>query len=171
MTTTNDVVADEIVSKLRTEWGVAEQNPIEHHMGLGIQRDTSRVRISAKKRIELLLDTFGMRDCNSCRLPHDPSAELSSAKQDEELISASDQKLHSHAVSLARFVTDKVIYEIGHITSVLARSLPSSTSRHCAALKRLLRYLAGRTDAHIYFKCASGSALIAFCHSDLGCAS
>ncbi len=166
LTSASSALLDKLIAKLEREWKVVEQCPVRQHMVIAIQRDASGVHISAPKHIMQLLDTFGILGANPCKLPHDPNADMSAPKTDEPKLAEPEKPLYGHAIGVARFLADTVLCDIAYITSVLARALENSTSRHYAALKRLQRYFAGRTDAEIYYKSEACPALAAYSDSD-----
>lgn len=152
--------------KLKQKWQVTEQVPIDQHMGVAISRNTTGISLSVEKYIEELALILGLTTANSTKLPHDPRADLSSRKPDEEKLEPELARKYQKEIGVARFIVDTVCYEIAYITSVLAQSTHDPAPRHYAALKRLTRYLIGNKKSGLKYVYGSDCSIKAFSDSD-----
>jgi hypothetical protein len=76
---------------------------------------------------------------------------MSARKDDEPRQTAENIKELQHAVGPARFITDTVGYQIASAASALAKHIADPSVRHWMALKKILRFLAGKRDMNFRY--------------------
>lgn len=125
-------------------------------LGIHIEyRDNGSVAIHQKSYIKRLLERFNA-PTNPVGTPLDPKQPLTEAPE-AELLPAVEAGEYRAAVGGLIYLMICTRIDLAFPLSRLSKYVSKPGIKHAAALKRLLRYLAGTQDLGITFKRASGS--------------
>lgn len=134
------------------------------HVGLKLERLKDRsLKLSNPKGIQELLNQNGMTSCRPNTTPVRTNADLSATHPPEMPM---PQKPYQKLIGSLRFIADTTHPTITWVTGVLGRHAAMPSHRHIDATKHTLRYLKGKLDAGLVFRCAQNRNMQLMTYSD-----
>jgi hypothetical protein len=160
---------DKVRKQLERTWNITRQ-PLTpgtsvKHLGMKITRDTNGdITISNPALHTNLLAANGLNDCNSSPTPHIDGRDASKTT-DADILTG--KTAYQSTIGSSRFLADTTHPQLAFIIGSLGHHAHNPSTRHDAALKRVLRYLKGVQDGGMRFPQANGQmALEAYSDSD-----
>jgi hypothetical protein len=120
------------------------------YLGMDIERSARGIKLSLRSYIDKVLKKFGMDSAKPqatpCAKRPEPRAEH------EEQVSVADMR---EAIGTLLYLARMARPDIACVIGQLARFQTDPGREHMVAIKRVLRYLKGTRDAHLFFPAAS----------------
>ena len=157
--------------RLTQQYDMEDMGEATFILGIDIRREraTRSISISQSAYLNTLLKRHGMADCNATSTPMEATAahELMSAADGYEA-SPSLTRDYQSIIGGLMFAAICTRPDIAFAVNRLSRYCSNPTDAHCAAVKRILRYLKGTIDSRITY---TGSTelhplLIGYCDAD-----
>ena len=137
---------------------------LSYYLGIEVKQEQSGIALSQGNYARKILEKGGMLDCNPCLVPMDPKLKLS---KDSSAPSVNSTDYRSLVGSLRYLVHTRpdLAFSVGYVS----RFMEEPHEDHYAAVKHILRYIAGTCDWGIFYpKKNDGCAVIrGFSDSDL----
>lgn len=166
MSSKSGILLDYLESQLSQHWDIERHNELTQHMGLANKQSKANIEISVTKHCDQLISLLKLEDANAVQIPHQPDADLTKIKPDEDGLNDSNKLLFQQGIGTARFLADTVFYEISYIVAKLAQSQMAPTKRHMQSLKHMVRYVKGQRLRCLSYKHDGSDKLSAFSDSD-----
>ena len=157
--------------RLTQQYDMEDMGEATFILGIDIRREraTRSISISQSAYLNTLLKRHGMADCNATSTPMEATAahELMSAADGYEA-SPSLTRDYQSIIGGLMFAAICTRPDIAFAVNRISRYCSNPTDAHCAAVKRILRYLKGTIDSRITY---TGSTelhplLIGYCDAD-----
>jgi len=137
------------INVLKTEFKVNDRGELNWLLGIQITFTDDGMTLSQTTFIHKILNRFLMQDCKPVSMPIDSNHQLKAIEDEDE---HTDATAYQQIIgSLMYFVTGTrpdLAYTITHLSQF--NSSPSS--KHLMAAKRVLRYLQGTTNRHLFYR-------------------
>lgn len=137
---------------LASKFKMTDIGPCNYYLGISIQRDRMKRRISLNQRayLEKILREFGMSDCKPVNTPVLPTG-LEPAPTDYK---APEDTRHQYArmVGSLMYAMLGTRPDITYAVSLCSRFMANPTIAHFTAAKRVLRYLKGTLDLNLVYE-------------------
>lgn len=119
---------------------------LSYYLGMEVKQGKEGITVSQGAYAAKILDKAGMRDCNPCQTPMDARLKLS--KEGGECVE--ETQFRSIIGSLRYLVNTRpdLSYSVGYVS----RFMEKPTSEHWAAMKHILRYVAGSLNIGLKFR-------------------
>ena len=152
---------------------ISNLGEVHHLLGIKITRDRDKrtIALSQERYILDLLRRYGYENLNPVRTPLDTSVRLSKNMPLATTASGKDQQKYRdfpyqsivgslmHAAVMTR-------PGIAHAVQQVAQFMSEWQPAHCAAVKRILRYLRGTANYQLSFGTTSDPKVTAYCDAD-----
>jgi len=139
---------EQTINVLKTEFKVNDMGELNWLLGIQITFTHNGITLSQTTFIDKILNRFSMQDCKPISTPIDPNHRLMAIEVDEQ---STDTTAYQQIIgSLMYLVTETrpdLAYTITHLSQF--NSSPSIT--HLTAAKRVLRYLQGTNNRHLFY--------------------
>jgi hypothetical protein len=119
---------------------------LHYYLGIEVRQSSQGISLSQKAYAEKIVERCGLRDCNPNATPMEPRLKLS--KQSSE--SAVDKTLFRSLVGSLRYLVN-TRPDISFVVGYVSRFLEEPCEDHMAAVKRIVRYVAGTCDWGLWF--------------------
>ena len=148
----NRTFLDWVKGQIGARFGIADLGPVTKYLGIQFERDrkTRELWMHQREYISFLLDEHGLSECNPVSLPMDPVFPFG---RDADTVPHIDnlqseyRKLVGELLYLAMYTRPDIALAVMR----LAQHNSAPESRHYAAAKRVLRYLAGSIDLCVHY--------------------
>jgi hypothetical protein len=138
---------------------------LSYYLGLEVKQMEEGITMGQSAYAIKLVDRSGMSGCNSCAAPLEPRLKLSK-KSDTPLVNATEYR--SLVGSLRYLVNTRP--DIAYAVGFVGRFLEQPHEEHIAAVKHILRYVAGTLGHGLFYRRkqegGDGGCLIGFSDSD-----
>lgn len=136
---------------------------LRYYLGIEVKQGPNGISLSQGAYAEKILERSGMAECNSCQVPMEPRLKLS--KQSTEALV--DATAYRSIVGSLRYLVNTrpdIAFTVGYVS----RFLEEPHEDHLAAVKHILRYLAGTKNSGLWFgrRTEKKTKLIGFSDSD-----
>jgi len=139
---------EQTINVLKTEFKVNDMGEIIWFRGIQITFTDDGIISSQRTLIDKILNRFSMRDCKPVSTPIYSNYELKAIEDEDERTDATaSQQILGSLIYLVTGTRPDLLYTITHLFQF--NSSPS-TKRQTAA-KRVLRYLQGTKDKHLFY--------------------
>src|SRR6266852_5279991 len=145
---------EDIKRDIRTEWETTDLGEPSKIVGIEISMSPGKVIISQKQSIQRILEKHGLADANSALMPLDPGTKILPNPDGNE---GNWSNFYAQLIGELQFVANSTRPDIAYAVNRLASYTANPSMQHVAALKRVLRYLAGTRDLEITYKHAPES--------------
>uniref|UniRef100_A0ACD5WTY3 Uncharacterized protein n=1 Tax=Avena sativa TaxID=4498 RepID=A0ACD5WTY3_AVESA len=157
---------DDELTKFKREmtekFSMSDLGLLSFYLGIEVKQQKEGITISQAAYAEKLLHRAGMADCNSAATPMEPRLKLSKASKQEP----TDATLYRSLVGGLRYLCHTrpdICFAVGYIS----RFMESPTAEHLAAVKHLLRYIAGTRSFGCRYTSTGNLRLDGFSDADL----
>jgi len=142
---------------------MSDLGPLSFYLSIEVKQDTDGITLGQSAYAARILDKAGMAGCNPVHVPMEPRFKLSK----ESSAPAVDATEYHSIVGSPRYLVNTrpdLAYSVGYVS----RFMEKPTTEHLAAVKRILRYIAGTLNYGCRYVNGIGMArLIGFSDSDM----
>lgn len=149
----NDVEKSKLKKHLMSKFSVKDLGEAKFFLGLNIEKNDGKVKVSQKTFILDLLKRFNMLDANPVSTPMECNVRLGLSKNEEENQSNSDVPYQSLIGSLM-YLAVNTRPDIAYAISYLSQFNTCFNTSHWIAAKRVLRYLKGTINYSLTYECS-----------------
>ncbi|XP_020415542.1 uncharacterized protein LOC109948051 [Prunus persica] len=146
LTGNNSVLIQQTITALSREFDMKDLGQLTYFLGLQVQYTSTGIHVNQSKYAADLLLKAGMTQCKPCSTPCLPTAKL--LKFDGTPLS--DPTVYRSLVGGLQYLTFSRP-DIAFAVNTLCQFMHTPTDSHFAAVKRVLRYLAGTLTHGIHF--------------------
>jgi hypothetical protein len=114
---------------------------LHYYLGIEVRQDTHGISLSQKAYAGKIVEKCGLQDCNPSGTPMEPRLKLS--KQSSELVV--DNTLFRSLVGSLKYLVN-TRPDISFVVGYVSWFLEEPCEDHMAAVKRIVRYMAGTCD-------------------------
>jgi hypothetical protein len=137
---------------------------LTYYLGIEVKQDAGGITLSQESYAKKILEKAGMEDCNPCEVPMQAKLKMSK-ESDTPLVDATE--FRSLVGSLRYLVNTRpdLAFSVGYVS----RFMEEPHEEHLAAVKHILRYIAGTSNLGLKYERKKGelSVLLGYSDSDL----
>jgi len=156
---------EQTINVMKTEFKVNDMGELNWLLGIPITFTDNGITLSQTTFINKILNRFSMQDFKPVSTPIDTNHRLKATEVDQQ---CTDRTAYQQIIgSLMYLVTGTrpdLVYIITHLSQF--NSSPSIT--HLTAAKRVLRYLQGMKDRHLFYPCNNQLKMTAYTDASYG---
>jgi hypothetical protein len=157
---------NQLKKDLWAEFEMKDLGELKYFLGIKVTRNRQarQITIDQSTYIRMVLERFGMQDCNPAYTPMATGVKLEQAAVEDILV---DERQYQSIVGSLMYAMLCTRPDLAYAISQLSQFNAKPTSKHEAAAKRVLRYLKGTTDLGItYEKDKNGLSLEGYSDAD-----
>jgi len=138
---------------LNGRFSMKDLGPVKWYLGIAIERNRSErtIKLSQKAYLEKVLSRFGMLHCNADEVPMAVGQKLQRASSDYEA-EREFTRTYQEAIGSLMYLMLCTRPDIAYAISNLSKFSANPTGEHWKAVKKVLRYLKGTSDAKLVFR-------------------
>jgi hypothetical protein len=165
ITGANSAVVEAFKEEMRQAFRMSDLGLLSFYLGIEVKQGSKSITLGQAAYARKLLGKAGMENCNSCSTPMEVRLQLSNKSTSEEV----DATMYRSLVGSLRYLVHTrpdISYAVGYVS----RFMEKPRQEHLAAVKHLLRYIAGTIEyGLVYPKFTKGdNRLVGYSDSDLG---
>jgi hypothetical protein len=165
ITGSNPAIIEAFKEEMRQTFRMSDLGLLSFYLGIEVKQGQQCITLGQAAYARKLLEKAGMENCNSCSTPMEVRLRLSARGTSEEV----DATMYRSLVGSLRYLVHTrpdISFAVGYVS----RFMEKPRQEHLAAVKHLLRYIAGTVDyGLVYPKFTKGNnRLIGYSDSDLG---
>jgi hypothetical protein len=165
ITGSNPAIIEAFKEEMRQTFRMSDLGLLSFYLGIEVKQGQQCITLGQAAYARKLLEKAGMENCNSCSTPMEVRLRLSARGTSEEV----DATMYRSLVGSLRYLVHTrpdISFAVGYVS----RFMEKPRHEHLAAVKHLLRYIAGTVDyGLVYPKFTKGNnRLIGYSDSDLG---
>lgn len=148
--------------EMMDRFSMSDLGLLHFYLGIEVQQSASAITLSQGAYAGKLLERAGMANCNPAQVPMEPRLKLS--KQSKA--PATDGTFYRSVVGCLRYLVHTcpdITFAVGYVS----RFMETPTTDHLAAVKHLLRYIAGTVNFGCKYTAGGEEKLIGFSDSDM----
>uniref|UniRef100_A0ACD6AP94 Uncharacterized protein n=1 Tax=Avena sativa TaxID=4498 RepID=A0ACD6AP94_AVESA len=147
--------------EMKRLFSMSDLGLLRYYLGLEVKQELGLTTITQAAYASKLLDKAGMAGCNAAHTPMEARCQLS---KDSKETPVDATFYHSVIGSLRYLVHTRP--DIAFAVGFLSRFMEAPAGDHLAAVKHLLRYIAGTLNHGCVYRRSDGDTLIGFSDSD-----
>jgi len=156
---------EQTINVLKTEFKVNDMGELNWLLGIQITFTDDGITLSQTTFIDKILNRFLMQDCKPGSTPIDSNHQLKAIEDDDERTDATAyQQIIGSLMYLVTGTRPDLAYTITHLSQF--NSSPSA--KHLVAAKRVLRYLQGTKDKHLFYPLNNQLKMTAYTDASYG---
>ena len=163
ITGTGDEEVEAFKAQMKQTFDISDLGLLSFYLGVEVHQDATGISLRQTHYAKRILELGGMDGCNPAHTPMEERLRLSRNNTAAEV----DPTHYRHLIGSLRYLVHtrpEPAFAIGYVS----RFMEWPTVEHQAAVKRILRYIAGTLDFGLHFTKAPGSAcFIGYTDSDL----
>jgi transposase InsO family protein len=132
---------DHFKQQMTKLFSMSDLGKLSFYLGIEVAQERDRIMLCQAAYAKRLLERTGMTDCNPCTTPMEARLKLSKQGAGDSV----DLTLYRSVIGGLRYLTHTrpdITFAVGY----LSRFMEAPTTEHYAAVKHLLRYIAGTLD-------------------------
>jgi hypothetical protein len=142
---------------------MSDLGPLSFYLGIEVKQSSEEISLNQSAYAAKILDKAGLIGCNPVHIPMEPRFKLSK----NSVAPVTDATEYRSLVGCLRYLVNTrpdIEYAVGYVS----RFMEKPTTEHLAAVKRVLRYVAGTINYGCMYTKQSGMlALVGYCDSDM----
>jgi hypothetical protein len=150
--------------QMQGQFKMSDLGLLSFYLGIEVQQRQNGICISQAGYARKVLERAGMGSCNPCHTPMEPRLRLSKISSAAPV----DATEYRGIVGSLRYLVHTrpdIAFAVGYVS----RFMEAPTTEHLAAVKRIIRYVAGTIDYGCCYKRGSAEAkLLGFSDADMG---
>lgn len=154
-------VVDEFKQGMKNLFEMTDLGLLKYFLGLEVHQCENEVFLGQEKYAKILLDMFGMINCNSEETPMNTSQKLSSDDGANKVNAAKYRSVIGGLIYLTHARPD-LVYVVG----VVARFMYSPSKLHLGVARRIMRYIAGALSFGMWYEKGAKIELVGYTDSD-----
>jgi hypothetical protein len=134
---------------------------LHYYLGIEVKQQAEGIYLSQKNYAVKILEKAGMADCNPCKIPMQPRLKLSK----ESTSPVVDATMYRSLVGSLRYLINThpdLSFAVGYVS----RFMEEPHEEHLAAVKHILRYIAGTCGVGLFYTRKNGVQPILEGYSD-----
>jgi len=139
---------EQIINVLKTEFKVNDMGELNWLLGIQITFTDDGITLSQTTFIDKILNRFSMQDCKLVSTPLDPNHRLKAIEVDEQ---STDTTAYQQIIGSLIYQVTGTRPDLGYTITHLSQFNSSPSITHLTADKRVLRYLQGTKDRHLFY--------------------
>jgi hypothetical protein len=127
-------------AEMKAKFKMSDLGLLSFYLGIEVKQEKDKITLSQSAYTAKILTAGGMQGCNPCTVPMEPRFKLSKVSS----APAADASLYRSIVGSLLYLTHTrpdISFAVGYVSRFM--EAPTTTTEHFAAVKRILRYLAG----------------------------
>jgi len=150
--------------EMQAQFKMSDLGLLSFYLGIEVTQRRDGISLSQAAYARKVLDKAGMGDCNPCHTPMEPRLKLSKIS-DAPPVDATEYRGIVGSLRYLVHTRPDIAFAVGYVS----RFMEAPTTEHLAAVKRILRYVAGTIDYGCCYKRAGAEAkLLGFSDADMG---
>jgi hypothetical protein len=133
--------------QMKTKFSMSDLGLLSFYLGIEVHQGTEEITIKHTTYAAKLVERAGLSECNPVPVPMEPRLKLSKESQNPSV----DASLYRSMVGSLRYLVHTrpdISFAVGYIS----RFMENPTTEHWAAVKHLLRYVAGTLNFGCQYK-------------------
>lgn len=136
---------------------------LSYYLGIEVTQSDGQITLCQRRYAEKILETAGMSNCNSCRVPME--CRLKVKKHDDT--GEADKTLYRSVIGSLRYLVN-TRPDLALAVGVASRFMENPTQIHWGLIKQILRYVQGTLSFGCSFRKGEGDpVLVGYSDSDL----
>jgi len=147
ITGSNPKEIERFKAEMKAKFKMSDLGLLSFYLGIEVKQEKDKITLSQSAYAAKILTAGGMQGCNPCIVPMEPRFKLSKVSS----APAADATLYRSIVGSLRYLTHTrpdISFAVGYVS----RFMEAPTAEHLAAVKRILRYLAGTLSYGLQYK-------------------
>jgi hypothetical protein len=147
--------------EMKSLFSMSDLGALRYYLGLEVRQGQGRTSVSQGAYASKLLERAGMADCNSTRTPMEARCQLSKDSKEAPV----DTTFYRSIIGSLRYLVN-TRPDIAFAVGFLSRFMEAPAADHLAAVKHLLRYVAGTLNFGCVYRRGDHETLVGFTNSD-----
>ena len=150
-------------AEMKKMFSMSDLGLLSYYLGLEVQQTEVGIRIGQAAYAAKLVERSGLSDCNVCAVPMESRLKLSK-ESESPLVDAMEYRSLVGGLRYLMNTRPDITYAVNYVS----RFLEKPKEDHRAAVKHLLRYVAGTLDLGVFYRRgrSDGHQLIGYSDSD-----
>jgi hypothetical protein len=132
--------------EMATVFKMSDLGLLTYYLGIQVQQSSKGIILSQESYAKKILEKGGLLGCNSCQVPMQPKLKL---KKESELLRVDATEYRSLIGSLRYLVNTRP--DLAYFVGYVSRFMEDPHEDHLAAVKRILRFVAGSSDIGVFY--------------------
>ena len=129
---------DRFKEQMKAEFQMSDLGLLSFYLSIEVKQDDGKITLNQASYAKRILDKAGMGDCNPCYVPIEPRFKLSKQSSAPPFDATEFRSVVGSLRYLVHTRPD-IAFAVGYVS----RFMESPTTEHFAAVKKILRYVAG----------------------------
>jgi hypothetical protein len=148
--------------QMQAEFKMSDLGSLSFYLGIEVHQNKGRITLSQGAYAAKIVEKAGLTGCNPCATPMEPRIKLSKTSS----APAMDGTLYRSLVGSLRYLVN-TRPDLAFSVGLVSRFMEKPTEDHMAAVKRIIRYVAGTIRLGCQYDRDENYKLVGFCDSDL----
>jgi hypothetical protein len=148
--------------EMKARFRMSDLGLLSFYLGIEVQQSSSGITLCQAHYAKRILEMAGMQDCNPAHTPMEERLKLSRDSTAAEVDVTQYQRIIESLRYLVHTRLD-LAFSVGHVSRFMERP----TEEHMAAVKRILRYVAGIIGLGCHYGKTAEARLVEYTDSDL----
>jgi hypothetical protein len=137
---------------------------LSYYLGIEVRQEAAGISLFQRSYAEKILEKSGMEDCNSCEVPMQVKTKLSKESNSPQVNATEYRSLIGSLRYLVNTRPD-LAFSVGY----MSRFMEEPHEEHLAAVKQILRYIAGTRNWGLFYARGNGGSdeLLGYSDSDM----
>lgn len=150
--------------EMQSQFKMSDLGLLSFYLGIEVNQRSDGICLSQTAYARKVLDKAGLAGCNPCHTPMEARLKLSKASK-FPLVDATEYRGIVGSLRYLVRTRPDIAFAVGYVS----RFMESPTTEHLAAVKRILRYIAGTIDYGCHYKRTTAEAqLLGYNDADMG---
>jgi hypothetical protein len=165
LTASSSTILQNIIHQLHSEFAMTDLDPLQHFLGISVQRTNDGLFLSQHQYAADLLDQANMTQCNPCLMPADTKSKPS-ITDGHPLDNPTEYRSLTGALQYLTLTRPDICFAIQQACLFMH----SPTDRHLHLVKRILHYIKGTLHHGLHISWPTSSDLVIYSDADwAGC--
>jgi len=164
ITGSSKALIDSFKKEMMRSFSMSDLGLLTYYLGIQVNQKADVITLCQSSYTLKILEQAGMKGCNSCNVPMENRLKLSKKDQSSPV----DKTKYRSVIGSLRYMVN-TRPDIAFAVGIVSRYMEEPRASHWAAVKQILRYLAGTVNYGCAYKIASTSTpnLTGYSDSDL----
>jgi hypothetical protein len=140
---------------------MSDLGPLHYYLGVEVKQQADGISLNQRNYAAKVLEKAGMSDCNPCKIPMEPRLKLSKESTSPPVEATMYRSLVGSLRCLVNIRPD-LAFSVGYVR----RFMEQPHEDHLAAVKHILRYIAGTCGSGVFYARKKGIEPILEGYSD-----